>query len=136
MNKKIGHFRLSNGDEIISSYTKTKTGYKLYEPAVVDEAMFNGQSSIVLARYLLSEDNTALLSANHVMTFSNVNVVVRNYYLNSVAYNRIYIYENMLKEIERVSTTMKQLVDGSSDIKQSFKYTTTRLVAPSSNTIN
>ena len=81
MNKKIGHFRLSNGDEIISSYTKTKTGYKLYEPAVVDEAMFNGQSSIVLARYLLSEDNTALLSANHVMTFSNVNVVVRNYYL-------------------------------------------------------
>lgn len=114
MKNSIYHLRLVNGDEIITKVTKkTKTLTYVYEPLFVEEIKNpeTGQSSILLTKYLLSDDNLATFNNAHVISFSSVNKSIEKYYHVSLEYNKKFIEGQKLNEIEKVTKFMNGLVN-------------------------
>lgn len=134
---EIGHFRLINGDELISIYSKSRTGYDLVEPLAIEELSLNGTTNIVLVQYNLSENEKLSIHKNHVVTFSTVSDLIKDYYLNSIEYNEKFIEKNKAMEIARVSNTMRDILDKNDTIVAStFPETKFVFMSPGSNTVN
>ncbi len=134
---EIGHFRLSNGDELIAIYNKSKTGYDLIEPLAIEELNMNGQNNIVLVQYNLSENEILSVHKNHVITFASVSDVIKDYYLTSIEYNVKFIENNKTKEILRVSGVMRDILESENNkIDAPFSDSRFIVLSPSSNTVN
>lgn len=134
---EIGHFRLSNGDELIAIYNKSKTGYDLIEPLAIEELNMNGQNNIVLVQYNLSENEILSVHKNHVITFASVSDVIKDYYLTSIEYNVKFIENNKTKEIVRVSGVMRDILKSENNkIDAPFSDSRFIVLSPSSNTVN
>lgn len=134
---EIGHFRLSNGDELIAIYNKSKTGYNLIEPLAIEELNMNGQNNIVLVQYNLSENEILSVHKNHVITFASVSDVIKDYYLTSIEYNVKFIENNKTKEIMRVSGVMRDILESENNkIDAPFSDSRFIVLSPSSNTVN
>lgn len=141
--KPIYHIRLVNGDELISTINKcTKTYLELENPLVVDEMKNpeNGQSTILLGKYSLSNEPILRLNMTHVITKTAVEPEIAKYYLNSLSYNKSFVDKQKLNEIKKVNNLLESLINPPSEDNGQViilkDFDRSRLISNSSSSIN
>lgn len=141
MKNTVQHIRLTNGNEILAVVSEITTDtIKLSEPMLIDELknIETGQTSMVLAKYMLSKENVVTINKSVIVTLGPVHKEIERYYNNSVIYNKGFVEEGKLRDIEKVNQLLEKIIE-SKDTERNLELSEEMqnvYIFPVSNTVN
>lgn len=112
---RVYHAKLVNGDDILGYHTGEieEMGYRFYDPMIIEERVNpnTGNAVMVLNQYSpFGMREEILLPASHVMFVTPVANEYENYYKISKTYNKKYVYPAQLKELNKVTEAMEDVL--------------------------
>lgn len=120
VNGEVIHLRLINADEIIGELDKIEDE-KIYlrKPMIVDEREDPKSKtvSIVLTRYLLCDKSISIpFRSEHIITQTGVLPEISEFYFNSLEYNERFMEPQILSDIEKTNTAMREFLEEDSEV--------------------
>ena len=115
MKLRVYHAKLANGDDILGYYDGQieESGHRFYDPMIVEERVNpnTGNAVMVLNQYSpFGEREEILLPASQVLFVTMVSSEYENYYRISKTYNKKYIYPAQMKELNKVTEAMEDVL--------------------------
>lgn len=114
MSSNLVHVKLVNGDELICALIYEDDEFYIFgEPMNMEERVnsSSGSTVTVLVKYVhVNDAKEVVINKSHVITLLPVHSIIEKYYTVSKIYNEKYVEPNILKEIEKVSAAMEDVL--------------------------